>query len=237
MANKITWADKVALQEKPDVVAENKVTAADMNQIKTAVNETIDTMPSNLKNGIAEGSVRTVSSAEESDSYKLGKYAFAEGQGTKASGDGSHAEGGGTTASGPESHAEGNNTTASGEVSHVEGNNTKAVGNASHAEGRGTIANGDSSHAQGRYNIEDTGAEYAHIVGNGEYSTADDKRSNAHTLDWSGNAWFAGDVYTGSTSGTNKDDGSVKLPVVYSGTTAPSNDLGKDGDLYVLLDS
>lgn len=45
MANKITWADKVALQEKPDVVAENKVTAADMNQIKTAVNETIDTMP------------------------------------------------------------------------------------------------------------------------------------------------------------------------------------------------
>lgn len=209
MANKITWADKVALQEKPDVVAENKVTAADMNQIKTAVNETIDTMPSNLKNGIAEGSVRTVSSAEESDSYKLGKYAFAEGQGTKASGDGSHAKGNFTTAS----------------------------GNYSHAEGRGTIANGDSSHAQGRYNIEDTGAEYAHIVGNGEYSTADDKRSNAHTLDWSGNAWFAGDVYTGSTSGTNKDDGSVKLPVVYSGTTAPSNDLGKDGDLYVLLDS
>ena len=34
MANKITWADKVALQEKPDVVAENKVTAADMNQIR-----------------------------------------------------------------------------------------------------------------------------------------------------------------------------------------------------------
>lgn len=51
MANKITWADKVALQEKPDVVAENKVTAADMNQIKTAVNETIDAMPSNLVNG------------------------------------------------------------------------------------------------------------------------------------------------------------------------------------------
>lgn len=51
MANKITWADKVALQEKPDVVAENKVTAADMNQIKTAVNEAIDTMPSNLVNG------------------------------------------------------------------------------------------------------------------------------------------------------------------------------------------
>lgn len=49
---------------------------------------------------------------------------------------------------------------------------------------------------------------YAHIVGNG---TSDTKRSNAHTLDWKGNAWFAGDVYVGSTSGTNKDDGSVRL--------------------------
>ena len=71
-------------------------------------------------------------------------------------------------------------------------------------------------------------------MGNG---TERNIRSNAHTLDWQGNAWFAGDVYTGSTSGTNKDDGSVKLPVVYSGTTAPTNDIGKNGDLYVLLDS
>lgn len=231
MANKITWADKVALQEKPDVVAENKVTAADMNQIKTAVNETIDEMPSNLKNGIAEGSLRTVSSAEESDSYKLGKYAFAEGQGTKASGDGSHAEGYNTTAQVSDSHAEGYNTVARGTNSHAEGYFSETFGYASHAEGRGTKASGDSQHVQGKYNISDTTS--AHIVGNGAFQ----KNSNAHTLDWQGNAWFAGDVYTGSTSGTNKDDGSVKLPVVYSGTTAPSNDLGKDGDLYVLLDS
>lgn len=231
MANKITWADKVALQEKPDVVAENKVTAADMNQIKTAVNETIDEMPSNLKNGIAEGSLRTVSSAEESDSYKLGKYAFAEGQGTKASGDGSHAEGYNTTAQVSDSHAEGYNTVARGTNSHAEGYFSETFGYASHAEGRETKASGDSQHVQGKYNISDTTS--AHIVGNGAFQ----KNSNAHTLDWQGNAWFAGDVYTGSTSGTNKDDGSVKLPVVYSGTTAPSNDLGKDGDLYVLLDS
>lgn len=49
---------------------------------------------------------------------------------------------------------------------------------------------------------------YAHIVGNGISNTA---CSNAHTLDWNGNAWFAGDVYVGSTSGTNKDEGSKKL--------------------------
>lgn len=245
MANKITWADKVALQEKPDVVAENKVTAADMNQIKTAVNETIEEMPSNLKNGIAVGSVRTSGSAEESDSYKLGKYAFAEGHSTTASEDNSHAEGISTAATGTASHAEGSSTRASGPYSHAEGfgtyatrvschaegDQTRASGICSHAEGSNTIASGENQHAQGKYNIEDTTS--AHIVGNGSYHN----NSNAHTLDWSGNAWFAGDVYTGSTSGKNKDDGSVKLPVVYSGTTAPSNDIGKNGDLYVLLDS
>ena len=49
---------------------------------------------------------------------------------------------------------------------------------------------------------------YANIVGNG---ISDTKRSNAHTLDWDGNAWYAGDVYVGSTSGTNMDEGSKKL--------------------------
>lgn len=217
MANKITWADKVALQEKPDVVAENKVTAADMNQIKTAVNETIDTMPSNLVNGQAEGSIRSISARDETGSL-LGKYAQAFGYLT--------------TASGENSHAEGLKTTSSGYVSHAEGNGAIASGSYSHAEGFLTEASGENQHVQGKWNITDKTS--AHIVGNGSDSS---NKSNAHTLDWSGNAWFAGDVYTGSTSGKNKDDGSVKLPVVYSGTTAPSNDIGKNGDLYVLLDS
>ena len=261
MANKITWADKVALQEKPDVVAENKVTAADMNQIKTAVNETIDTMPSNLVNGKAEGSIRSIGAYDETGKL-LGKNAqafgksttasgiaaHAEGYGTTASGNYSHAEGYGATASDNYSHAEGYGTTASGSYSHVEGYGAKALGNyshaegsytktlnnyshtegnhteasglSSHAEGADTIASGNQSHAegvhttaqgenqhvQGKYNIADT--INAHIVGNGSDSS---KRSNAHTLDWSGNAWFAGDVYVKSTSGTNKDSGSKKL--------------------------
>ena len=245
MANKITWADKVALQEKPDVVAENKVTAADMNQIKTAVNETIDTMPSNLVNGQARGSIRSIGAYDTtinplgpyaqafgSGTIASGEYSHAEGAGPKASGAASHAEGYSTTASGQTSHAEGNRTEASSPNSHAEGDSTTASGNSSHAEGISTKAQGDSQHVQGKNNIADTTS--AHIVGNGSsYSN----KSNAHTLDWSGNAWFAGDIYTGSTSGKNKDDGSVKLPVVYSGTTAPSNDIGKNGDLYVLLDS
>lgn len=49
---------------------------------------------------------------------------------------------------------------------------------------------------------------YVSIVGNG---TSNEERSNAYTLDWEGNAWYQGDVYVGSTSGTNKDEGSKKL--------------------------
>ena len=50
--------------------------------------------------------------------------------------------------------------------------------------------------------------KYLHIVGNGTYS---DRRSNAHTLEANGTAWYAGDVYVGSTSGVNRDEGSKKL--------------------------
>ena len=110
---------------------------------------------------------------------------------------------------GNNSHAEGYNTTASGNCSHAEGNKTTAYGHYSHAEGNRTTASGDYSHVQGKYNIDDN--NYAHIVGNG-YSN--DTCSNAHTLDWEGNAWFAGDVYVGSTSGTNKDEGSKKLVTI-----------------------
>ena len=49
--------------------------------------------------------------------------------------------------------------------------------------------------------------KYAHILGNGTYKN----RSNAHTIDWDGNAWFQGDVYVSSTSGIDKDEGSKKL--------------------------
>lgn len=60
----------------------------------------------------------------------------------------------------------------------------------------------------GKWNILDEENNYAHIVGNG---TDSDNRSNAYHLDWNGDGWFAGDVYVGSTSGKNKDEGSKKL--------------------------
>ena len=89
----------------------------------------------------------------------------------------------------------GKDAIASGPSSFAEGSGTIAEGRRSHAEGEGTAAYGRAQHAQGKYNIIDDDDVYAHIVGNGSSSN----RSNAHTLDWDGNAWFAGKVYVGGT--------------------------------------
>lgn len=157
------------------------------------------------KSGTTIGAAAT---AEGLNTTASGNKSHAEGNNTTASGINSHAEGNGTVASAANSHAEGSGTVASGGRSHAEGRDTIASGSNSHAEGYGTIASADGSHAQGIYNIEDTDKKYVHIVGNGD---DEEGCSNAHTLDWSGNAWFAGDVYVGSTSGIDKDAGSKKL--------------------------
>lgn len=176
---------------------------------------------SNIVNGKTTGSLVMINASDGDIMFSPGKNSFSGGEGTLASGSASHTEGYYTSAQGDYSHAEGSTSIASGEAahaegggsvavgknSHAEGTNCRASGEASHAEGKGTDAN-SGQHVQGKYNVEDRLGKYAHIVGNG---TNTDTQSNAHTLDWSGNAWFAGDVYVGSTSGTNKDDGSKKL--------------------------
>lgn len=88
-----------------------------------------------------------------------------------------------------------------GYCSHAEGEDTTASGYYSHAEGRCTIANSDYQHVQGKNNVEDSSGVYAHIVGNGS-TNVNTKRSNAHALDWEGNAYYAGTVYV---NGTNAD--------------------------------
>lgn len=119
---------------------------------------------------------------------------------------------------GLQAHAEGQNTKACGYEAHAEGRLTNAIGNYSHSEGYYTIAYADYQHAQGKYNIPDY--DLLDIVGNG---TADNARSNAYTLDKNGNAWYSGNVYVGSTSGTNKDSGSVKLAKITDVPTKTSD--------------
>ena len=175
----------------------------------------------------AEGMSHTYKKGEETKTIQLeasGEGAHAEGSGTVASGKAAHAEGSsftnsnGTivlpqTASGEASHVEGIGNTASGKASHAEGQNTKALGAYSHVEGRdgktnteaegahveglNTIATLSYQHVQGKHNVEDNEKKYAHIVGNGKSAN---ERSNAHTLDWNGNAWFAGIIKLGGES-------------------------------------
>ena len=88
------------------------------------------------------------------------------------------------------------------------GRETRANGTYSVALGEGTITKRQGSVAAGTWNVEDTSGELVHIVGNGTSSSA---RSNAHTVNANGTTWFQGPVYVGSTSGTNKDAGSVAV--------------------------
>ena len=118
-------------------------------------------------------------------------------------------------ATGHASHCEGRQTIASGAHSHAEGSYTVADGASSHAEGSNTEAHGSSQHAQGRYNIIDNDDVYAHIVGNG---TNNDKRSNAHTLDWSGNAWYAGTVECTGIILTSPNGTKYQISVADNGT-------------------
>ena len=169
----------------------------------------------------------TESVAEGYSSTASGSDSHAEGYSTTASGASAHSEGSGTTASGQQSHAEGSSCTAAAAYSHAEGKNTSISADAigSHVEGIGTQANAQYSHAEGsytiansvfshvegvstiasgiyqhvsgKYNIEDSNNAYAEIIGNGSDLN---NRSNARTLDWSGNEWLAGELSCGNFS-------------------------------------
>ena len=184
------------------------------------------------------------SHAEGTGTTAGGANSHAEGYGTTANGWASHAEGRYTTASEDESHTEGYNTTASGYASHAEGRSTRASGVYSHAEGYYTKANEWASHAEGymttasatgshagglgtvadgnymtaigKHNTEKSGKAF--VIGNGT-STA---RSDAFTVDWTGNIYMGlGDcTITDSgtalsvTSGTSTLDGLVAQSII-----------------------
>ena len=143
-----------------------------------------------------------VAQAFGEQTYATGDYSHAEGLLSSANGAASHAEGGfsgmldgtqtiitGGNSNGIGSHAEGVATHANGIAAHCEGRDTFTSGNYSHAQNHGTEADGESQTALGKYNVADTIS--AVILGNG---TDDSNRSNALTIDWSGNVTTAGNV-------------------------------------------
>ena len=160
--------------------------------------------------------------AEGYKTYANGNYSHAEGKSTEAIGQGSHTEGynenysASVSARGVGSHIEGYASTLTavyaqssgihiegytsnsvtrwgyGKGAHIEGWNTltNTGTDAAHVEGYYTIADAAYHHIEGKYNLQDGDAMYQHIAGNGTSSN----RSNSHTLDWQGNAVFAGTV-------------------------------------------
>lgn len=201
---------------------------------------------------IAEGSQTIAkgraSHAEGALTQALVDGTHVEGYGTKATGYWSHAEGELTNVTSYASHAEGSYCTmpdgtkrygtASGYASHVEGGGCHATGSCSHAEGLGTTVSGYQSHVEGRYtiaagnaqhvegvaNIADDNSEYIHIVGNG---TSPTDRSNAYTLDWDGNGWFAGSIYVGGTGMNDASEVATKsdIPVLDEITEEEVNEM------------
>lgn len=182
-------------------------TAATKQTVKDAITETKNSIPSNIVNGSALGSLRTKLSNTESDTYTMGSCAFAEGMKTMASGkyshaegfitnatsDCSHAEGFTTVATGSYSHAEGYRGAARGLYSHVEGGCSSAAGQniasgeASHSEGSGTVAEGECSHAEGGF-VKAKG-QYSHAEGSNTIASADSQhvqgRNNIESSNYS----------------------------------------------------
>lgn len=149
---------------------------------------------------------------------------YAEGYRNYVTKQGSHAEGVDNLVSGIQSHAECKKNVVSGNQSHAEGYLNVVSGNQSHASGVLNIASGNASFVIGQACVEDTEStdrtmnlnsgwaanykKHVFIVGNGVGDHANgheqaSTRSNAHTLDWHGNAEYAGDVKANACGGEN----------------------------------
>lgn len=193
---------------------------------QTLVNKADKTeLVKNIKDGSNTGALRSSGSTAASglNSIALGLNNTASGNSSVALGGYNEAKKVSSVALGSYNEVDGNSSVALGDGNVITGRYAIAEGlynevtkDYAHAEGMNNQAYGEAQHVQGKWNL--ASEDLAHIVGNGEagpyYGDPDENRSNAHTLDWNGNAWYQGDVYVGSTSGKNKDEGSVRLAKV-----------------------
>lgn len=126
----------------------------------------------------------------------------------------------------------GYDVTAYGNNSYAGGTRTVAYANNSFASGNGTIANGSEQHVTGRYNVADNGI-YSHIVGGG---TSDTNRKNIHTLDWAGNAYFAGNVTNGAGVSLNSLKSAIDNLPTGGGVAAKVFDTKADLDAWMAVE-
>lgn len=191
------------------------------------------------------GDIGTSSAAIGYKNTASNDFTFAMGINTTANAVAAHAEGGFTVANASYSHAEGFKSISTGQYSHVEGIVCESSGQGSHAEGYYTVASGQRSHSegyfteaasqyqhvQGKCNVVDSSGTYAHIVGNGSNKNA---RSNAYTLDWKGNGWYAGKLSQEGTPTENKDLATKKY-VDDKVSSLPQISFNENGELVVTI--
>lgn len=190
--------------------------------------------------GIYSIAIGLQAKATQTGAIAIGTYNTSAG-GPEATAIGAIAFGLGTESSAYYAISMGYDAKASGQASLAMGLRSQAKQTAAVALGNNTRANSAAQFAVGKFNIEDTNDAYAMIVGNG---TADDARSNALTVDWSGNVTanaFYGDGSTLSnldflplTGGTmtgpiNMGGGDFKIKY---GSTPPASASLENNDIY-----
>lgn len=147
-------------------------------------------------------SAASAAAAEASGHFlETGRFESGSGQNTDVTaGNYTAAIGRDHKTTGSYSAAMGYGNTASGNHAMSLGKDSTAKGYASQTQGIGLVANGFAQHVSGAYNVADTGGQggddntkgqYVEIVGNGNGINS---RSNARTLDWSGNEVLAGTI-------------------------------------------
>lgn len=166
----------------------------------------------NLVNGDEVGSLRGLYTNEN---YVEGEHSLSFGMNVIAQSAYAVSFGVDNMSNGLASFAHGGQVIARGAYSHAEGWGCIADSAYSHAEGYGTQASGLTQHVEGKYNVIDSASKYLHIIGNG---TGANKRSNAHTLDWSGNGWYAGTVECAGVILTSPSGARYQLTVTDDGT-------------------
>ena len=195
----------------------------------------------------------TYSHAEGEYSKAIGGTSHAEGVYTEALGSYAHAEGAYTKAS-TIAHAEGSWTIASGDYSHTGGYGSEAKGITSYAHGYKVIATEDYQTVIGKYNaatrsgsgtdaspyVYTNAGNYAFIIGKGTGDTTAN-RSNALTVDWSGNVNIAsGAKYKiNGTALSAADVSAVALSDKYTRSSAGGLDWSNqtDGDAKIIAKS
>ena len=161
---------------------------------------------------------------------------------------------------GTASMAFGSIVTASGTAARAGGYNTYALGHYSEATGYCSRATHRSQRVFGEYNIDDPSENavsekgtYAEIVGNGTATAYVTTRSNARTLDWSGNERLKGTLYVNCNADSS---GGNAVATLDSNGKVPSSQLpsyvddvqeysslsafpltGESGIIYIALDT